>query len=416
MTVTNRQPSLTAGHTEHALAEARDLKKWWDDVQQGKASVTKFELLPSFPGGHAVWGFFGEATIAGKKVPVMGDVGDYFFDGPSVPADKTAEGAAWIARQIEEFALHYWLRSQAWAEPQPYPELDRLQPPFFLRAFDLAPPPDTEVSGMANYQRTFKLRDGGKVGNFCKDHATAVVDLNQLFTRYQWITLERSLLDFDLALGTTGDNSVTFSVPLRTTMNLILSSDLVIREHNPDPETLGRFGYAAALARNPDEGLLAIGPDKIQPGLEYQTLRVLKTGEVRLQITTILARPEKILNLSYDPFEWVAEMADRLTGGSTKSVTEPIKNAMKGLSDGGMRVDPVFGPLSLFGGMLAAAAKSVGVEKEHFEKQILAQDAIGLRDSLVGTRQTWMQVSDWLDKATIPDWIAAGDVVEKAEQ
>ena len=71
----------------------------------------------------------------------MGDVGDYFFDGPSVPADKTAEGAAWIATQIEEFALHYWLRSQAWAEPQPYPELDRLQPPFFLRAFDLAPPP-----------------------------------------------------------------------------------------------------------------------------------------------------------------------------------------------------------------------------------------------------------------------------------
>jgi hypothetical protein len=93
-----------------------------------------------------------------------------------------------------------------------------------------------------------------------------------------------------------------------------------------------------------------------------------------------------------------------------------MKNALKGLSDDRMRVDPVFGPVSLFGGMLEGAAKSVGVEKEHFEKQILAQDAIGLRDSLLGTRQTWMQVSNWLDKATIPDWIAAGDVVEKAEQ
>lgn len=269
---------------------------------------------------------------------------------------------------------------------------------------------------MANYQRTFKLRDGGHVGHFCEDHATAVVDLNQLLTRYQWITLDRSLLDFDLALGTTGDNSVTFSVPLRAIMSLILSSDLVIREHNPDSETLGRFGYAAALARNPAKGVIAIGQDEIRPGLEYQTLRVLKTGEVRLQLTTILARPDKILNLSYDPVEWAAEMADRLTGGTTKPVTEPIKHAMKGMSNGGMRVDPVFGPLSMFGGMLAAAAKSIGVEKEHFEKQILAQAAIGIRDSLLGTRQTWMQVSDWLDKTKIPDWIAAGDVVEKAEQ
>src|SRR3974390_3280931 len=103
MTEQTKTAAPTAADIEHALAEGRDLKAWWAGVESGATEVNRFELVPAFPGGKAVWGFFGDAKAGGKTVPVMGAVGDYFFDLPSAPSADRSRCADWITAQVEEF-------------------------------------------------------------------------------------------------------------------------------------------------------------------------------------------------------------------------------------------------------------------------------------------------------------------------
>ena len=113
---------------DRALQAGRELKAWWAGVESGQHSVDHCELVQAFPGGDAVTGFFGEAHVGGKTVPLMGYTGDYFFDLART-ASASADTATWMAGQVEEFSLGYWLRTEAWALPQPYPSLSGLTPP-----------------------------------------------------------------------------------------------------------------------------------------------------------------------------------------------------------------------------------------------------------------------------------------------
>ncbi len=412
MAADGHQTALTVEQTEAALAEARDLKAWWGRVEAGTAAVERFELFSAFPGGKPTWGFFGEAPVCGQTVPVMGDVGDYFFDRLRVPESSQRECAEWMTRQVEEFALRYWLRTQAWALPQPYPELDQLHPPPFLKSFSLAPLPDPELSGMANAQRYYKSRGSGRIGQFSASESKVIIDLRDLETTYEWITIDRSLLSFDLAFTIGGDNSLSVAVPMRTVMHLVLSADLTLNQRNPEPGTLGVFGIGVGLMKDPNAGPVALGPDKVQPGLELHSLRVLDSGEVRLRTVTIMARPHKLLDLSLDPIEWSLDAAERLTMGAAVQYTKPLRRVLGRIPAMGFRFDPVFGPARLLTRLLGKGVSGeLGVAGEQFEKYILSKHAIELRQGLLGTRQTWLQVPDWLDSSSVPEWAKRGEIV-----
>ncbi len=116
----------------------------------------------------------------------MGNVGEYFFDCPeSVAPDhhersgEQARVAQFMADQVREFVLGYWLRAMAQTLPQPYPDLGRLEPPPFLRGLNLAPPANPELSGMGNLQRLFKKKNG-ETGQFSADQAKAIIALRPM--------------------------------------------------------------------------------------------------------------------------------------------------------------------------------------------------------------------------------------------
>ncbi|HBL29375.1 MAG TPA: hypothetical protein DD490_21290, partial [Acidobacteria bacterium] len=155
-----------AGDVEAALAQARDLKAWWLRVEAGEEPVERFDLYPAVPGSEPVWGFFGTAPVQGANVPVMGDVIDDFFDRPRVPAAQQKQAARWMLEQVEEFALHYWLRAEASALPQPYPELGHASAAPYLSWLGLCFRQGQGFSGYGNVQRLFKRRSGGRVGTF----------------------------------------------------------------------------------------------------------------------------------------------------------------------------------------------------------------------------------------------------------
>src|SRR6185295_17950071 len=191
----------TVDDIEAALAQARDLKAWWSRVEAGEETIERFELFPAGPGSEPIWGFFGEAPVQGRNLPVMGDVVDDFFDQPRVPPSQQKQAARWMLAQVEEFALHYWLRAEASALPQPYPELGHATAAPYLSWLSLCFPPGQGFSGYGNVQRLFRLRADGRVGEFPVRESTAIIDLRELGRTYEWITLDAREFDFDITVG-----------------------------------------------------------------------------------------------------------------------------------------------------------------------------------------------------------------------
>ena len=396
---------------ETALAQARDLKVWWARVEAGSEKVERFELFPAVPGSEPVWGFFGEAPVQGKNVPVMGEVADDFFDQPRVPPAKQRQAARWMLGQIEEFALHYWLRSQASALPEPYPELGHGTPAPWLSWLSLCFPADQEFSGSRNLQRLFKLRDSGRIGEFPLAVRTAIVSLRQLETTFEWITLDTTSFNFNITVGGAHDESPSFVVPLTAKVHCVTSAELIVNRHRPGPGTLGDFGPGIGLISTASSGVLSIAPDMIRPGLRLQSLRVLETGEVRWRDVAIMPRPRQIASLSVLAPDLFLGAVDAMTLGTARGLTRTVKQALANLPLPAFGFDPVLGSIRLLNLMTGnRAADELCISQEQVEKEILAKQAQAMRQGALGSRQIWLQVPDWLDRTAIPGWVVRGEI------
>lgn len=402
------QPSVDEIQT--ALAQALDLKAWWARVEAGQEKIERFALYAATPGAAPVWGFFGEARVQGKVLPVMGDVVDDFFDQPRVAPAAQQQAARWMVEQIEEFALRYWLRAEASALPEPYPELDHGDPAPFLKAFSLCFSTDQDFSGSGNLQRYYKLRAGGRVGQFPPRERAAIIDLRELETTYDWITLNSRLFDFNITLGGVGDDAPSVVVPLRTIAHTVTSAALGENRHAPEPGTLAVFGPGFGLIGVDRPGVFAVAPGMIQPGLRLQLLRVLATGEVRFRGVMIMPRPEQIVNFSVLAPDLFLAAADMMTLGAARRWTQPLKQALDSVPLPDVGFDPLLGSIQLLNLLTGGrAASELCISKEQLEKEILAKDATGMRQITVAARQNWLQVPNWLDSKAIPPFIARGE-------
>ena len=388
------------------------LKAWWSRVEAGETRIERFELFPATPGSEPVWGFFGEAPVQGQNVPVMGDVVDAFFDQPRVPPPMQRQAAHWMREQVEEFALHYWLRAEAAALPQPYPELGHAAAAPFLSWLSLCFPADQEFSGYGNVQRLFKLRAGGRVGEFPLPGRRAIIDLRELESTYAWITLDTREFDFNITIGGAGNDAPNLVLPLTTIVHCVASADLMVNQHEPEPGTLAAFGPGLGLIRDETPSVLAIASDMLQPALRLQSLRVLATGEVRSRGIMIMPRPEKIVNFSGLAPNLFLDAADFVTLGATRGFTQPLKQALSRLPLPNIGFDPILGSFQLLNLLTGnRAADELCISKEQVEKEILAKDAQGMQQATLSTRQIWLQVPDWLDPKAIPGRVVRGEVV-----
>jgi hypothetical protein len=372
---------VAAADVESAIAAGRDLQAWWTNVEDGTNAVERFDLLPAFPGGGAVRGFFGDVRAGGTTDPYMGYSADYFFDLGGGTEVSGPRAAAWLTDQVEEFALRYWLRADAFALPQPYGQVDPPAPPPWLAFLDLNPSSQHDLVGMTNVMRTYKRLADGATGQFPDAVARAIVDLRELETAYEWITIERLAQGLSVALALPGaapalsaltgpGSSLSLSMPLATSLVLAMHADLTVRVRNPTAGVLGEFG--AALCAVPPSDTVAGEADQIgslQTGLRLQTLRVLETGEIWLKTVTIMRR-----------------CTDALGRFSEMSALSSTARALVMMSS---PANPAATPVQV-------------------EKHVLCAHAIHLRDTLLGTRGVWQQVPDWLSPSSIPDWVVAG--------
>lgn len=393
---------------ETALAQGRDLHAWWNGAVQGSTQVDWFELASAGPGSEPVRGFFATAPVQGESVPVMGCIDDFFFDRPRVPANEQAAAAQWMLEQIEEFALHYWMRNRSWLLPEPYPELDRLQPPPLLQDFTLCNRSDPESAGLRDMQKLYKRSDG-TVGEFPRKDQPAVIDLRRLGGEYEWVTVDGRLFDLKVSLGKA--NGINIDLPLDVTLHTVMSRDLVVNQRNPGTGVLGEFGPGWATVRRVSQrrGVANYGPDNVEPGFQQQSLRVLDSGEVRVRTVSIMRRLDKLMQVSGNPLDWGFKAIDVATLGTSRPLLDPVQQAMNKLPLAGFRIDPLMGPIRILNQITGnRAADELYISQAHFDKLILAKHAAAVRAMVLGSRQTWLQFPNWLAPNDLPQWVVLG--------
>jgi hypothetical protein len=75
----------------------------------------------------------------------------------------------------------------------------------------------------------------------------------------------------------------------------------------------------------------------------------------------------------------------------------------------GIGLDPVFGSIRLLNLLTANwPANALCISKEQIEKDILAKHATAIRQSILASRQTWLQIPNWLNSPALPEWVVQG--------
>lgn len=399
---------LILDRVDRALADGQALKRWWDQ-KYPEAFAEKFDLERNFNRSADSFGFFDQVELATGVLPVMGNYQEMFYDQPRTPTNLNRQAAEWMRDQIREFVLNYFMRVSAFRQPSVYVQSGRPALPGYLETLSWCSRPDVLRQGFGFKQVLYKLRDSGEIGKFSEQEETAIVDLREIGSRYEWIVVRVRIFDFSFSFQPFGSSGPELSVPLTEASYLVLSRDFILNEDNPSPDCLGRYGLGYAFIRDPTEGVIGYGPGQFRAAVEIINFEVSEHGEIRVSMIFVADRPEKIANVSLNPIDWSFRLADSFSLGTTSRFLAPVKNALERIPTSVDSFDPVYGFISLINSLTAnQAGYQLCISREQLEKDFLAQHFIQHYATIVGSLLTWRQIPNWLDTAALPEWVVTG--------
>lgn len=383
------------------LARGLALKRWWDQGGVDAPPTRKFLLTRSFNEPAESFGFFGEAPVEGRGMPVMGNFQALLYDRPKSPQTDQERAAQWMRDQLREFVLHYFMRISSFALPEDVTDQGRSAPPLFLRPFSLCSDDAVQRRGFGFSQLYYKRQDTGEIGAFPEEQRSAIVDLRRIGTDFEWIILYVDLFGFEITYMPFGSQGPRLTQPLPEGSYLIVSRDLVLRRDDPEPGVLGRYGFGYAFIRDPRPGLLAYGPGEFDAAFETIDFSVLTDGLVRLDMTFVVNRPENILSPALNPLQWGVQMADWMSLGLASRIL-PGSGAAGG--------DPIFTFMALANLMTGGlAARELCLSRTQLEKSFLVTHFMQHYTMATGSLMTWRQIPDWLaPEDQLPRWVVTG--------
>lgn len=391
-----------------ALSDGQALKRWWDQTYPDGFSE-KFGLERVFNRPADSFGFFDQVELGTEVLPVMGNFQDMFYDQPRTPANLNRQAAEWMRDQIREFVLHYFLRVSAFRQPEVYCQSERPALPGYLEPLSWCSRADVLREGFGFKQCYYKLRGSGEIGKFPEQEETAIIDLREIGSRYEWIVVKVRIFDFSFSFQPFGSNRPELSVPLSEESYLVLSGDFILDEDNPSPESLGRYGLGYAFIRDPTEGLIAYGPGQFRAAIEIINFEVSKRGDIHVSMVFVADRPKRIANVSLNPVDWSFRLADFFSLGMTSKFLAPVKSTLERIPTSTDSFDPVYSFVSLVNRLTSnQAAQQLCISREQLEKDFLAQHFRQHYATIVGSLLTWRQISDWLNSAALPEWVVTG--------
>lgn len=402
---------------ERYLSRGRELQRWWlashgdlaaDAGSERRPFEDSFELAFTSNRPDTSFGFFDTARVDGRDVPVLGNYQRQFYDRPKSGVERASDAARHIDGQLREFVLRYFLRVADFRAPQPH-ATGQPQPPWYLSPVSLCFRDDAPRRGFGYEQLYYKRRDDGRVGKFPAGERSAVVDLRQIGRRYEWLVLRVNIFGFAFGYAPFGDASPNLRLPLAESSLLVVSPTFVHDEGDGSDGRLGHYGLGYAFLRNPRPSLLAWGPGKFDAGFQSIDFEVLGDGRIRVHMVFVANRPTAVANVPMDPLLAGAEALDLLSGGRAGRLTEPVRRLLGGLPGSRMRFDPVLPAMALAnlatGGL---AGRALCLDREQLERQLILVHFHQHYNAIQGSLQTWRQIGDWLDEASLPRWVVTG--------
>jgi len=305
---------------ERALADGLALKRWWERTGAAADRAHRFELVRAFNRPDTSFGFFDQAPLDDRLLPVMGIVEEMLYD-----QSKRAPGGR-LPRELREFVLHYLLRVSDFRQPEVY---TRHGPPSGWSGLSWCPEPEIRRGGFGYSQHYYKLRGSGLTGKFPREREFTVVDLREIEEKYEWIVLKVRIFDFNLTFRLPGSTPLQLVLPLEEESYLVLSRDFVVDEEAPEPGVAGRYGFGYAFLKSPaGQGPIVYGPGHFDTAFQLIQLSLLDGGETRAYMAFVANRPERILNVAVDPVDWGFGLADLMSFGWTSRAFAPVKEIL----------------------------------------------------------------------------------------
>lgn len=396
------------------LSRGLELKDWWDRVYAEDAFARRFELGRTYHEPDTSFGFFDEAPIGGKPLPLMGNFQEMFYDRPKTPRGTSPETAAsWMRDQMREFVLRYFMRVSDFHAPEGFAESWKPPTSGLFDFLSWCPRPGSTARGFGFRQLYYKRRDTGEVGTFAEEERFAIVDLRELGTTYEWIVVKVRIFDFQIAFEPLGPALPRVVLPLEEDSYLVVHRAFVLDEEAPEAGVLGRYGFGYAFIRNPEPTAFGYGPGEFDAAIELIDFHVLEDGRVRVPMAFVVNRPSRILRLSLDPLRLGLGLFDLMTLGLASRALEPLKASLPRVPLSAGELDPVYGYIDLArlasGGL---SEEALCISREQLDKEFLVKHFMQHYDTISGSLETWRLIPDWLDRQALPPWVLTGRGVD----
>lgn len=392
------------------LAAGLELKQWWDRAQATKSFAESFQLGLTYNRPDEGYGFFDETRVAGRTMPIMGNMQGMFFDQPKVSTVQTADAAQWLQQQLREYVMRYFMRVSDFRQPQGTTEQQHSAPPFYLRPFSLCPTEDLHRVGFGFSQIFYKLRDTGEIGRFPEAERDAIIDLREIGEKYEWIVTRVRIFDFSFPYMPFGASAPHLVFPLSEASYLVLSRDFIAHSDNPTPGVLGRYSLGYAFIKDPVPSLQGHGPGQFDAAIELFDFEVTDDGQIHVKMVFVVNRPTKLVNLSLNPLDWGLTLADWMSGGLTSQFFPAMRSMLDQLPFSGSNVDPVYGFIWLANVLTGGqAAQQLCLSRDEVDKLLLVKHFMQHYQTMAGALHTWRQIPDWLvGDANLPPWVVQG--------
>jgi len=153
-----------------------------------------------------------------------------------------------VRDQMSEFVLRYLMRISSFLFHDAY-TTERV-----------CLPTGPERIGFGYTQHLYKLLGAEQAAAFPPEMANQIIDLRELFWKYEWILVKVDLYSFYLRFRPFGPGAPSLEAPLRESTYLVLTRDFMLDDSSKQDRVIGRYGFGYAMVKNPEPRLLAYGP------------------------------------------------------------------------------------------------------------------------------------------------------------
>lgn len=390
------------------LAKGQDLMRWWAEVESKGGPENQFPLERSFNRPNRSFGFYADAPVGGRMMPVMGNVQEMFYDQTRAPASLGRDSADWMWAQIREFVMKYFMRVSSFRQPEAHVDASQPIPPPALARLSWCPDPQTSRIGFGFTQLFNKPVGANEIRAFPSFQRSAIVDQRDLGKIYDWLVLKVRIFDFNFSSRPFGQNGPELVFGADEESYLVVHKEFINHKDHHIPKVLGDYGIGYSFIKSPHPGIFGYGPGEFDAALELINFRVYETGYVTVRMIFIANRPTRVANLAVDPVGWSFSLANALSFGLASQIFGPASEMLAPFSPR-ITVDPVLAYINAANTVSGGdAARTLCISMETLEKLFLLKHFQQHYQTLVGSLLTWRQIPDWLDESKLPAWVISG--------